>query len=158
MTITLIAAMAENRVIGRNGAMPWHLPDDLARFRAITMGHPVIMGRKTFASIGRPLQGRLNIVLTRQVGYAPEGVVVARNLPDALAMAGAADEVFICGGGEVYREALLLADRVLLTVVQGDFPGDTIFQASAILRERPEKGKGSLPRVFHLRAEERVVA
>lgn len=127
MTITLIAAMADNRVIGRDGAMPWHLPDDLARFRAITMGHPVVMGRKTFEAIGRPLAGRLNIVLTRQEGYAPAGVLVARSLDGALALAGDAGEIFICGGGEVYREALPRADRIQLTVVRGEYPGDTTF-------------------------------
>lgn len=127
MIITLIAAMAENRVIGKEGAMPWHIPDDLARFRAITMGHPVIMGRKTFASIGRPLPGRLNIVLTRQEGHAPQGVAVARTLHEALALADPAEEVFICGGGEVYREALPLAGRVLLTVIHRPFEGDATF-------------------------------
>ena len=127
MIITLIAAMAENRVIGRNGAIPWHLADDLARFRAITMGHPLIMGRKTFDAIGRPLPGRLNIVLTRNVQFAPEGVIVARSLTEALELAGAAGEVFVCGGGEVYREALPLADRIHLTLVRGPYEGDTTF-------------------------------
>lgn len=127
MTVTIIAAMAANRVIGKDGAMPWHLADDLARFRAITMGHPVIMGRKTFESLGRPLPGRQNIVLTRRKGYAPEGVTVARTLDEALELAGAAREVFICGGGEVYREALPLAARILLTVIHCDYDGDTVF-------------------------------
>lgn len=127
MTVTIIAAMAENRVIGKDGAMPWHLADDLARFRVITTGHPVIMGRKTFESLGRPLPGRQNIVLTRRKGYTPEGVIVARTLDEALELAGAAREVFICGGGEVYREALPLAGRILLTVIHCDYEGDTVF-------------------------------
>lgn len=150
MTITLIAAMAENRVVGKEGAMPWHLPDDLARFKAITMGHPIIMGRKTFDSIGRPLLGRLNIVLTRQEGYSPEGVAVARTLDEALALAGASGEVFICGGGEVYREALPLADRVHLTVVHRPFEGDTTFpELPADFAETArEEGEGEPPHTF----------
>ncbi|WP_241426350.1 dihydrofolate reductase [Geobacter benzoatilyticus] len=127
MIVTIIAAMAENRVIGKDGAMPWHIPDDLARFKSITMGHPVIMGRKTFESLGRPLPGRQNIVLTRREGYAPEGVTVARTLDEALELAGAAREVFICGGGEVYREVLPLAGRILLTVIHDAYEGDTVF-------------------------------
>ncbi|RNC72712.1 MAG: dihydrofolate reductase [Desulfuromonadales bacterium] len=150
MIITLIAAMDENRVIGKDGSMPWHLPDDLARFRAITLGHPVIMGRKTFASIGRPLPGRLNIVLTRQEGYAPDGVVVARTLAEALTLAGAAGEVFICGGGQVYRAAMPLAHRVLLTVVQGAFPGDTTFPELPVdfVETAREQGAGEPPHLF----------
>ncbi|AAR33902.1 dihydrofolate reductase [Geobacter sulfurreducens] len=127
MRITLIAAMAENRVIGNRGAIPWHLPDDLARFRAITLGHPVLMGRRTFESIGRPLPGRLNIVLSHREGYAPPGCLVARDLAAALELARDAAELFVCGGGELYREALPLADRILLTLVQGEFPGDVTF-------------------------------
>ena len=150
MIITIIAAMAENRVIGKEGGMPWHLPDDLARFKAITMGHPVIMGRKTFASIGRPLPGRLNIVLTRREGFAPEGVAVARSLDEALALAGAVGEVFICGGGEVYREALPLADRIHLTVVHRPFEGDTTFpELTADFAETArEEGEGEPPHTF----------
>lgn len=150
MIITLIAAMAENRVIGKDGAMPWHLPDDLARFKAITLGHPVIMGRKTFASIGRPLPGRLNIVLTRRKGYSPEGVAVARSLDEALALAGTADEVFICGGGQVYREALPLADRIHLTVVHRPYEGDTTFpELPADFAETArEEGEGVPPHEF----------
>ncbi|GLI37443.1 dihydrofolate reductase [Geobacter hydrogenophilus] len=144
MTVTVIAAMAENRVIGKEGAMPWHLPDDLARFKAITMGHPVIMGRKTFEAIGRPLPGRLNIVLTRQEGYAPAGAAVARTLAEALALAGPVGEVFICGGGQVYREALPLADRIHLTVIHHAFGGDTTFpELPADFEETSrEEGKG----------------
>lgn len=150
MTVTIIAAMAENRVIGKNGAMPWHLPDDLARFRAITMGHPVIMGRRTFASIGRPLPGRLNIVLTRQEGFSPDGVAVARTFAEALELAGPAEEVFICGGGEVYREALPLADRILLTVVHRPFEGDTTFPEipADFVETAREEARGEPPHSF----------
>jgi len=156
MTITIVAAMAENRVIGKEGAMPWHLPDDLARFKSITMGHPVIMGRRTFEAIGRPLPGRLNIVLTRREGYAPEGVAVARSLHEALDLAGSAGEVFICGGGEVYREALPLADRVHLTVVRGPFGGDTTFPElpADFVEMAREEGEGE-PRHTFLTFERR---
>ncbi|ABB33165.1 Dihydrofolate reductase [Geobacter metallireducens RCH3] len=150
MIVTIIAAMAGNRVIGKEGAMPWHLPDDLARFKAITMGHPVVMGRKTFESIGRPLPGRLNIVLTRQAGYAPSGVTVARTLAEALILAGTAGEVFICGGGEVYREALPLADRIHLTVIHRAYGGDTTFpELPADFEETcREHGEGKPPHSF----------
>lgn len=150
MTVTIIAAMAVNRVIGKEGGLPWHLPDDLARFRAITLGHPVIMGRKTFESIGRPLPGRLTIILTRRQGYAPEGVAVARSLDEALALAGSADEVFICGGGELYREALPLADRIHLTVVHRPFEGDTTFPEipADFVETAREEGEGEPPHTF----------
>lgn len=156
MTVTIIAAMAGNRVIGKDGALPWRLPDDLARFRAITMGHPVIMGRKTFEAIGRPLPGRLNIILTRREGYAPEGVAVARSLAGAVALAGTAGEAFICGGGEIYREALPLADRIHLTVVHRPYEGDTTFpELPADFEETArEEGEGE-PRHTFLTFERR---
>ncbi|HEY6871240.1 MAG TPA: dihydrofolate reductase [Geobacteraceae bacterium] len=125
--ISLIAAMAENRVIGREGAIPWDLPEDRRRFRELTWGHPVIMGRRTFESIGRPLPGRRNIVITRQEGYRAPGCIVVHDLASALEAAGDADEVFICGGGELYREALPFASRIYLTVVHGEFDGDVLF-------------------------------
>ncbi len=127
ITISLIAAMAENRVIGLGNAIPWHLPADMKRFRAITMGHPVIMGRKTFESIGRPLAGRKTIILTRNRDYGAVGCLIAGSLREALAECAGADEVFICGGGEVYREALPLASRIYLTVIHGEIEGDTLF-------------------------------
>jgi dihydrofolate reductase len=127
MIISLIAAMAENRVIGSGGTIPWKLPEDLRRFRSITMGHAVIMGRKTFESIGRPLPGRRNIILTRNREYRAEGCLVVHGLEAALAECREADEVFICGGGEVFREALPLASRIYLTVVHINVEGDTFF-------------------------------
>lgn len=150
MIVTIIAAMAENRVIGKDGVMPWHIPDDLARFKSITMGHPVIMGRKTFESLGRPLPGRQNIVLTRREGYAPEGVTVARTLEEALELAGVAREVFICGGGEVYREALPLAGRILLTVIHGAYGGDAVFPEvpGDFLETERVDGEGAPPHEF----------
>ncbi len=129
MTISLIAAMAENRVIGRNGAVPWDIPSDRKRFRELTMGHPLIMGRTTFESIGRPLPGRTTIIISRQQGYRVEGCSVAPDLPSALALCADAGEVFICGGSEVYGEAIHRADRIYLTIVHGEFSGDASFPA-----------------------------
>lgn len=119
--------MAENRVIGRNGAIPWDLPGDRRRFRELTWGHPVIMGRRTFESIGRPLPGRRNIVLSRQEGYFAAGCIVVHDLPSALAAAGEADEIFVIGGGELYREALPRAERLYLTIVHREAEGDVLF-------------------------------
>lgn len=127
MRISIIAAMAENRVIGREGAMPWDLPEDRRRFREITWGHPIIMGRKTFDSIGRPLPGRKNIVLTRQPDFRAEGCLVLHDMRSALEACAGSDEVFIIGGGELYREALPLSERIYLTVVHGEFEGDVLF-------------------------------
>ena len=143
MIISIIAAMAENRVIGRDGAIPWDIPDDRRRFRELTMGHPIIMGRKTFESIGRPLPGRRNIILTRLREYRREGCCVVHSLADALAAAGGAEEVFICGGEELYRQALPLADRIYLTVVHGCCAGDAYFPpipAEFIETERLDAG------------------
>ncbi len=127
MTISIVAAMAENRVIGREGGIPWDLPADRRRFRELTWGHPVIFGRKTFESIGHSLPGRKNIVLTRQEGYAPAGCIVVRDLHSALKACAGSDEVFICGGGEIYREAFPLVERLYLTIVHAEVEGDTLF-------------------------------
>lgn len=127
MIVSLIAAMARNRVIGRDNGLPWHIPADLRRFRDLTLGHPLIMGRKTYEGIGTPLPGRQTIVVTRQEGYAAPGCVVAHSLEGALAAAGSAAEVFICGGGGLYAEALPLAERIYLTVVALEVAGDTFF-------------------------------
>jgi dihydrofolate reductase len=127
MRISLIAAMAENRVIGNGSVIPWNLPDDLRRFRKITWGSPVIMGRKTFESMGRPLPGRMNIVLTRRPDFKPAGCLVAHDLEGALRLAEEAEEVFICGGSELYRQAMHRADRIFLTVLHRDFDGDALF-------------------------------
>ena len=126
MIISMIAAMSENRVIGANGKLPWHIPADLARFKSITMGHTVLMGRKTFESIGRPLAGRRNIVLTRSLAEI-EGCRVARSLSEGIAAAEGDEEIFICGGEEVFREALPLCQRIYLTIVHGSYLGDAYF-------------------------------
>lgn len=125
--VTLIAAVARNGVIGRNGAIPWRIPGDLARFKRITMGHPVIMGRRTWESLGRPLPGRRNIVISRTPGFAPTGAEVFTGLAAALAACADASEVFVIGGTEAYREALPLADRLVLTEIDADVEGDAHF-------------------------------
>ena len=129
MTVTLLAAVGRNRVIGRDNDLPWRLPEDLAHFKAVTMGHTLVMGRRTFDSIGRPLPGRRTVVVTRQPDWSAEGVAVAHSLPEALqrAVADGDTEVFVVGGGEVYAEALPVATRLLLTEVDQAPEGDTLF-------------------------------
>ena len=127
MILSLIAAMSENRVIGAGNRIPWSIPSDLKRFSEITMGHPVIFGRKTFESIGRPLEGRKNIILTEQRDYHAAGASVVHSLAEALDLCRSEDEVFICGGGPLYQEAISRADRIYLTVVHGVYAGDTFF-------------------------------
>ena len=128
--ITLVAAVARNGVIGADGGMPWHLPADLRHFKAVTMGHPMVMGRRTFDSIGRALPGRRTIVVTRDRGWSAPGVDVAHSLEDALAAAADGDPaqpVMVVGGGEIYRQAMPLADRLEITHVDTDASGDTTF-------------------------------
>ncbi|NKB55612.1 MAG: dihydrofolate reductase [Alphaproteobacteria bacterium] len=127
--------MARNRVIGRDGGLPWHIPADLRQFKALTMGKPMIMGRKTFASIGRPLPGRTNIVVTRSTGFRADGIVVAHDLEAAcrtaqeIALEDGVDEIMVIGGAEIYALALPLTDRLYLTEVQSDVVGDVRFPA-----------------------------
>ncbi len=127
VSLTLVAAMARNRVIGRAGAMPWHLPADLQRFKAITLGHPVIMGRKTFESIGRPLAGRTNIVISRSAPSVPSEVVVAESLATALAQVGSVAQAMVIGGGQIYAQALPQASQIELTLSDAEIDGDTLF-------------------------------
>lgn len=127
--VSLVAAMTENHVIGRDGGMPWHLPDDLAHFKRLTRGHTVIMGRKTFDEIRRPLPERRNVVITRNPGFRPEGVTVVDSLEAALALAAGEPEVFVIGGGEIYRQAMDRADRLHLTRIRATLDGDTWFPA-----------------------------
>ncbi|KAB7898416.1 type 3 dihydrofolate reductase [Rouxiella sp. S1S-2] len=126
MIISLIAAMAADRVIGMENAMPWHLPADLAWFKRNTLNKPVIMGRKTFESIGRPLPGRLNIVISSQPG-SHDGVTWVTSVEDALAAASHAEEVMIMGGGRVYEQFLQRANRLYLTHIDAEVEGDTHF-------------------------------
>jgi len=125
--VVLIAALAANRVIGAGNRLPWHLPEDLKRFKRLTMGAPVIMGRKTRESIGKALPGRRNIVVTRQAGARWEGCDVASSLDAALALAADAPEAFVIGGAELYRLALPRADRMYLTLLDAAYPGDALF-------------------------------
>jgi dihydrofolate reductase len=131
--IAFVVAVAENGVIGRDGKLPWRLPTDLKRFRKLTLGKPVIMGRKTYESIGKPLDGRDNVVVTRQRDFAAAGVHVATSVEAAidlgreLAEKRGADEVMIIGGEGIFRSALADADRIYLTLVHGTPPGDTRF-------------------------------
>ena len=128
--ISLIAAVARNRVIGKDNRLLWHLPEDLRHFRALTHGKPVIMGRKTWESLRpafRPLPGRLNIVVSRDPAYAAPGATLAASLEEALAKVGAAEEAFVIGGADLYRQALPLAERVYLTEIDADFAGDAHF-------------------------------
>jgi dihydrofolate reductase len=126
--ITLVLAMAENGVIGRNGAIPWRIADDMKRFKALTVGKAVVMGRKTWDSLPRkPLVDRINIVVTRQPGWSADGAVTASSFEDALGKATNAADVMVIGGGEIYRQALARADRIELTEVQRAFEGDAHF-------------------------------
>ncbi|HEY0788402.1 MAG TPA: dihydrofolate reductase [Thermoanaerobaculia bacterium] len=128
MSVTLIAAIARNRVIGKDGDLPWRLPADMKHFKRTTVGHPLIMGRRTFESFGRPLPDRTNIVVTRRPHYRPEGAVVAASLDAAMKLARAEDvEIFIGGGEEVFRHFLPTADRMILTWIDEEFEGDTFF-------------------------------
>ena len=127
MRISLVVAASRNDVIGREGELPWRLPDDLRHFKRLTTGKAVIMGRRTFESIGRPLPERRNIVMTRDEEFAAEGCEMASSLTEAMDLVDGADEVMIIGGGQVYRDFLTLADRIYLTRVQAEVDGDTKF-------------------------------
>ena len=140
--LSALVAMARNRVIGRNNTLPWRLLPDLKRFKALTMGHPIIMGRKTFESIGRPLPGRTRIIVTRQPGYKVKNAIVVNSIAEALqacsisaaehvlestAMDRENRENFVIGGAEIFRQTLPICDRLYITEIQRDFEGDTLF-------------------------------
>lgn len=132
--VALIVAVAENGVIGKQGAMPWHLPDELAHFKRVTMGKPIIMGRKTFQSLGRSLPGRTNIVVTRDAAFAvPDGVIVTHDLEDAIKQARAiaerdgASEIMVIGGAQIYAAAMPMASRLYLTRIHRSYEGDAWF-------------------------------
>ncbi len=161
--LALIVAMAKNRVIGRENDMPWHIPEDLRHFKALTLGKPVIMGRKTFDSItarlGKPLPGRMNIVISRSAPQLPPGVICCQGLEQALDKARAiaaetgADEIFVIGGAQIYALALPLAERVYLTDIGVEIAGDAFFPAldPALWREseaRPATENSDYPVVF----------
>ena len=129
MKLTIVVAVADNGVIGQKNKLPWHLPADLRHFKSTTMGKPILMGRKTHESIGRPLPGRLNIVLTTQPDYLAEGCRVVHSIDEAIELVEGegGDEVMVIGGAKLYEEALPRADRIQLTRVHADFAGDTWF-------------------------------
>ena len=145
--VAIVAAIAANGVIGREGDMPWRLPSDLKHFRALTTGHPVVMGRKTFESLGKPLPGRTNIVVSRDPSYAAPGVQSCHSLDEALRLAGASpggrEKCFVIGGGEIYRLAMERADELHITHVDAEPQGDTRFPAIE-------------PRLWRVRAEKMI--
>lgn len=127
MIISLIAAMDNNRLIGSDNSLPWHLPADLAHFKNITMSKPILMGRKTYESIGRPLPGRTNIVLTRSSDVQIEGVTVVNSIEDAVLVVSDVEELMVIGGGSIYELLLPKADRMYISYVEGEFEGDAWF-------------------------------
>ncbi|MGR9014523.1 MAG: dihydrofolate reductase [Gammaproteobacteria bacterium] len=127
MKISLIVAMASNRAIGLDNQMPWHLSADLKKFKKITMGTPILMGRKTYESIGRPLPGRTNIIISRNPSYNQPGCLVFDDIDRALASCGEAKEAFVIGGADFYQAMLPVADTLYLTLIHQEFPGDTFF-------------------------------
>ena len=127
MQVSLIVAIGKNRVIGASNALLWHLPADMKHFRQLTMGKPIIMGRKTFESIGKPLSGRTNIVITHESNYQAQGCIVVHSLKEALEAAQGSEEVMVIGGESVYKEFLPMADKMYLTLIHADFEGDTYF-------------------------------
>jgi dihydrofolate reductase len=131
--ISIIVAMSRNRVIGKDNQLVWHLPADLRHFKETTMGRPVIMGRKTFESMGKSLPGRTNVVVTRQEGFKAKDCIVAPSVGQALEMVSGEPEIFIAGGGEIYSQSLPLTERMYITVIDNEFVGDTFFP------EFPEK-------------------
>lgn len=149
MKLSLIVAMGRNSVIGKDGGIPWHLPADLKYFKSMTMGKPVIMGRKTFESIGKPLPGREIIAVTRDAEvYRPEGIRVAGSINAAIATAGEVDEIMVAGGAEIYEQTMAIANHLYITRINATFEGDTYFPefdplewtgAAAISHEADEK-------------------
>ncbi len=125
--ISIVAAMARNRVIGIDNRLPWHLPDDLKHFKALTLGHHIVMGRKTYESIGRPLPGRTTVIVSRDPAYRADGCLSAGSIDAAIALCQGDDEVFFVGGANLYAQVLPRADRLYLTEIDGDYPGDAFF-------------------------------
>lgn len=155
MTIlSLIVAHADNRIIGKDNDMPWHLPADLAYFKQTTLGKPIVMGRKTYESIGRPLPGRKNIVISRDASYQAEGITSVTSVEQALLAAGDVEEVMVIGGGAIYQHCISAAQRLYITHIKADIEGDTSFpdydvdnvwlKTESVLREADEKNKYDL--------------
>lgn len=154
MWISLIAAIASNHVIGYRGAIPWSIPEEQQRFKEITLGHTVIMGRKTYESIGKSLMQRINIVVTRQSNYIAPGCLIAKDLCSAIKMCPKdEDEAFICGGGQLYNEALPLADRIYISLINKDISGDIYFprfSTTEFSKVSSEYIDGSNPYIFSI--------
>jgi dihydrofolate reductase len=125
--ISLILAMDKNRLIGKNNDLPWHLPADLKYFKEVTSGHTVIMGRKTFESIGKPLPNRTNVILTTRADFQPEGCLVFHSVEQALSAIDKEEEAFVIGGAEIYKQFIPLADKIYITVIDHPFEGDAYF-------------------------------
>jgi dihydrofolate reductase len=144
MDISIIVAIAENNVIGDNNQLIWHIPSDLKRFKALTMGHHIIMGRKTWESIGRALPGRISIVISRDPNYLAHGAIVVTSIAEAIAKAQSDNEVFIIGGAQIYEQALPMANKIYLTQIHKSFKGDVSFPVidkSIWKQVSSEKGK-----------------
>ncbi len=130
MISIIVAVAGKKRVIGKAGGLPWHIPEELKRFKEITLGHPIIMGRRTHESIGKVLPGRTNIVISRDSSYKAEGTIIVHSLDEALRLAQGQpgnNEVFVIGGGEIYKQAIALVDKLYLTVIDQEIEGDTFF-------------------------------
>lgn len=153
-TISIIVAMTDHRVIGDKNRLPWHLSDDLKRFKRLTLGKPIIMGRKTYESIGKPLPGRTNIILTRDAHFKAEGCVVETSLAAAIEHARSAEEIMIIGGEQIYRQAFSFANKLYLTVIHYPFSGDAVFPEwnmedwEEIQREDHDSSEGLAPFSF----------
>jgi dihydrofolate reductase len=161
MILSAIVALSQNRVIGRNNQLPWRIPADLQRFKKITSGHPVIMGRKTFESIGKVLPGRKNIIISRQLNYKISGAEVFHSLEESLmAYKNLPDEVFIIGGAQLYQAALSLYDRIYLTIIHQTVEGDAFFPEISMERYRETAREDYLaePIPYSYSTLERIVA
>ncbi len=159
--LSIIAAIAHHGIIGSGNSLIWHISEDLRRFKAITLGHPIVMGRKTFDSLGRALPGRTNVVITRQSDLQADGCTVVHSLDEALALFPEHEEIFVIGGGEIYAQALPRAQRLYLTEVDADYEGDTRFpdwdRSQWLLTEREEHPHGAqFPHPFTFLTYERA--
>lgn len=133
--LSIIVAMSQNRIIGLAGQLPWHLSEDLKNFKRITTGHTVVMGRMTYESVGKPLPNRTNIVLTHATGFQPQGVTVVHDVNEIIKLAKSAEEIFVIGGAEVYRQTLDYVHKIYLTLILRDFDGDTYFPDVDLAKE-----------------------
>lgn len=155
--ISLIVAMAKNRVIGADNKIPWHLPNELKLFKSLTMGHHIIMGRRTYESIGRLLPGRTTVIVTRQRDYTVPGAVIAHSIEEAIESCRGDDECFVIGGADLFRETLPVADRLYLTVVDAEPEGDTFMPAMDMSLWRETRSESFAPDEKHAHAYRFVI-